>query len=138
MSNNYEYAYDEPFGWYDGIGFSTNENDFGEAITSAIPLYTHPALSQEREPVATLRITEQCEYSLWLSYETEEEYDRRTKEIGVGEHKLYTHPAQPLSDDEIERIACKDEFWFEEGYGRLKFSYTKFARAIEKAHGIGD
>lgn len=43
MSNNYEYAYDEPFGWYDGIGFSTNKNDFGEAITSAIPLYTHPA-----------------------------------------------------------------------------------------------
>lgn len=43
MTNKYEYEQDEPFGWYDGIGFSTNKNDFGKAISTATPLYTHPA-----------------------------------------------------------------------------------------------
>jgi hypothetical protein len=37
----------EPFGWYDGMGFSTNKYDFGKAISTAIPLYTHPATSQQ-------------------------------------------------------------------------------------------
>ena len=45
MTNKYEYEQDEPFGWYDGMGFSTNKNDFGKAISTAIPLYTHPAPS---------------------------------------------------------------------------------------------
>jgi hypothetical protein len=46
---------------------------------------------------------------------------------------LYTHPAQPLSDDEMSKVfddivaGCygDDDFWF------------RFARAIEQAHGIG-
>lgn len=52
MTNKYEYEQDEPFGWYDGMGFSTNKNDFGKAISTAIPLYTHPAPAIEQEPVA--------------------------------------------------------------------------------------
>lgn len=44
---------------------------------------------------------------------------------------LYTHPAQPLSDDAIA------ELWGEKWSGSTEM-IKNFARAIEKAHGIGE
>jgi hypothetical protein len=46
---------------------------------------------------------------------------------------LYTHPAQPLSDDEIERLA--DAITIK--WHIYDFDMVKFARAIEQAHHIG-
>ena len=42
---------------------------------------------------------------------------------------LYTHPAQPLSDDEILEILDNSVY--------CEIDAIPFARAIEKAHGIG-
>lgn len=62
MKNNYEYEQDEPFGWYDGMGFSTNKKDFGKAISTATPLYTHPAPSwQGLSDDEMVKIIEACE-----------------------------------------------------------------------------
>ncbi len=45
---------------------------------------------------------------------------------------LYTHPAQPLSDDEIKDIMISKQ-----AYPLIFGQILKIARAIEKAHGIG-
>jgi hypothetical protein len=53
---------------------------------------------------------------------------------------LYTHPAQPLSDDEIQKTwynlypLDENNLWTDMLEGE---HLRKFARAIEKAHGIG-
>jgi hypothetical protein len=49
--------------------------------------------------------------------------------------KLYTHPAQPLSDDEIIKMQ-RDYEDLLVGGGTM-FHFMEFARAIEQAHGIG-
>ena len=125
MTNKYEYEQDEPFGWYDGMGFSTNKNDFGKAISTAIPLYTHPAPQPAQEPVAVI---------------TPDNYgEPRLDFIGTFKYKattavnpdilLYTHPTpswQGLSDDEIEAVTGED---IRSMYSGTYDSY----RAIEQA-----
>jgi hypothetical protein len=55
--------------------------------------------------------------------------------------KLYTHPAQPLSDDEIQKTwynlypLDENNLWTDMLEGE---HLRKFARAIEQAHGIGE
>jgi hypothetical protein len=44
--------------------------------------------------------------------------------------KLYTHPAQPLSADKLERLA-------ENNFINGRVNYVLFGRAIEAAHEIG-
>ena len=80
------------------------------------------ALSQEQEPVAY-----NFEGVLFFANEA----SHYMKDAGDA---LYTHPAQPLSDDEIEKLipdttAFKCETPVDE--------CVDFARAIEQAHGIG-
>lgn len=67
---------------------------------------------------------------LWVEYD--EEYDKQAKEIGWKSKQipLYTHPAQPLSDDEIERL------WKEFEKELVRKDIRDFTRAIEQAHGI--
>ena len=80
--------------------------------------------SQEQEPVAWMYQREDGVGTL--------NFDRNFALIDKGykEVPLYTHPAQPLSDDEIKLM-----------YGGLKVweanqIIVAFARAIEQAHGI--
>jgi hypothetical protein len=55
---------------------------------------------------------------------------------------LYAAPAtpqtepkrEPLSDDEISKLAWKQNIWTD---GMIEFSFLAFARAVERAHGIG-
>ena len=50
---------------------------------------------------------------------------------------LYTHPAQPLSDDDMSKVF--DQFdWKEIEIAGEHLDLFKFARAIELAHGIGE
>ena len=82
--------------------------------------------SSLREPVA------------WMNPANKAVISKYRKEQSIKGHRypkftkpLYTHPAQPLSDDEILKIAnghldCVDEEYIK-----------RFARAIEAAHGIG-
>jgi len=41
---------------------------------------------------------------------------------------------EPLSDDEISKLAWKQNIWTD---GMIEFSFLAFARAVERAHGIG-
>lgn len=41
---------------------------------------------------------------------------------------------EPLDDDEISRIAWQQNVWTD---GMIEFSFLAFARAVERAHGIG-
>ena len=43
---------------------------------------------------------------------------------------LYTHPVKELTDEEIEIIANKDEFWKDHGFDEIEFKYLDFAKAI--------
>jgi hypothetical protein len=58
-----------------------------------------------------------------------QEYDREWARKVMA---LYTHPAQPLSDDEIRQIIAKEGIPVRTGN-----TAVRFARAIEQAHGIG-
>ena len=60
-----------------------------------------------------------------------QEYDREWARKVMA---LYTRPAQPLSDDEIERLA--DAITIK--WHIYDFDMLKFARVIEQAHGIGE
>jgi len=51
-------------------------------------------------------------------------------EYGCKETPLYTHPAQPLSADKLERLA-------ENNFINGRVNYVLFGRAIEAAHEIG-
>ena len=87
------------------------------------PLYTHPAPSQEQEPVAykhEIYINKRC-VETW--YDEFKNPAADTKII-----PLYTHPAQPLSDDEIEQIIADEQIPVRTGK-----TAKRFARAIEKA-----
>jgi hypothetical protein len=53
-------------------------------------------------------------------------------DLSVGT-KLYTHPAKPLTDDEIKKIIAD---MFAAGLF-ASYNMDMFARAIEQAHGIG-
>ena len=68
----------------------------------------------------------------WLGYglqaHDEKPYDEATP--------LYLRPAQPLSDDEIKKLAHNNKCWMNAG-DNLMFDWEYFARAIEQAHGIG-
>lgn len=54
--------------------------------------------------------------------------------FGDGIHQLYAAPVRglPLTEIQVEEIALKDEFWWDEG----KFKWKDFAVAIQKAVGI--
>ena len=41
---------------------------------------------------------------------------------------------EPLSDDEIGKLAWKQNLWTDH---MIEFSFLAFARAVERAHGIG-
>ena len=77
------------------------------------------ALRQEQEPVAYIK--EVGGYGIIDFAHIDED----------GAYPVYTHPAQPLSDDEIRALIVK--------YVSVDCTCDpyEFARAIEKAHGIG-
>ena len=84
--------------------------------------------SQEQEPVA------------WIVESFDADKGKTVKAIWdfkpmnlIGTTPLYTHPAQPLSDEEIEKIADETDLVFATSTMWVK----AFARAIEQAHGIG-
>jgi len=56
--------------------------------------------------------------------------------LGMDYVKLYTHPKQPLSNDELKAI--QDNTWVIQPSDMREFNTFKFARAIEQAHGIGE
>ena len=56
--------------------------------------------------------------------------------LGMDYVKLYTHPKQPLSNDELKAI--QDNTWAIQPSDMREFNTFKFARAIEQAHGIGE
>lgn len=67
-------------------------------------------------------------------FESDEQKLQLAKDI---EHKLNQTARKPLSDDEIEGIESQGDFYFTDNHGNYIFMYKEFARAIEKAHGIG-
>jgi len=56
------------------------------------------------------------------------------KPSNVSKIKLYTHPVQPISDEAITIMA---ETYADLGGDISADKWHEFARAIEKAHGIG-
>jgi hypothetical protein len=108
----------EPIGWMyqreDGVGVLNFERNF-ELIDKGykeIPLYTHPAQPLTRD---------------WIGTALERaDKDEAFRKGLIGEL------AQPLSDDEIERLA--DAITIK--WHIYDFDMVKFARAIEAHHGI--
>jgi hypothetical protein len=104
-----------------------SEKEMNAKLTAELSALEQP----EQEPVVLLTINEHREYDInLLNIETEPHYQALVDMLGIGEHKLYTHPAQPLSDDEIDMAT-----------GRRIGNPTSFRAGVrwaEQAHGIGD
>jgi hypothetical protein len=69
----------------------------------------------------------------WHNVEYKSEYVKNMPE-GTKIIPLYTRPTKPLSDDEIVLLQAK----YDIDSGLTIHSVKDFARAIEKAHGIGE
>ena len=66
-------------------------------------------------------------YSYWQEISSMVDTARTLVKWGMN---IKTHPAQPLNDDEIAKIIGEGAFY--------EWGDMEFARAIEKAHGIGE
>ena len=97
--------------WADGSKELVPDNYDG-----SYPVYTHPAQPLTRDWIGTA-----------LERADKDEAFRKG---------LISLLAQPLSDDEIDKILDNDDLWKVEG-DEVYVRTTEFARAIEQAHGIG-
>jgi hypothetical protein len=93
----------------------------------ATPVYLRPAPQSAQEPVAWTD-----EYKMYLEWDKDSLCDKAV----CKEHEaiaLYTHPAQPLDIEILNNLYDMAE---ERDGDAFDFDHIKFARAIEKAHGI--
>lgn len=117
----------------------------------AMALYEHPAPSQEQEPVAS-QMSEPNKMVMLqpngIVYENNGNswncIGRLIKDVDALCEEYYNrgkrcaHPAQPLSDEEIAETRTQWEAWHNYKHNKEQRDVLKsFARAIEKAHGIG-
>ena len=88
----------------------------------------------EQEPVAWLTIE-----VMGPRTKVDVEWEDQLQKLPSGIYKLYTHPQpkrEPLTDEQIDKIGSEHEK-FTKG-GSEWFDRWTFARAIERAHGIGN
>jgi hypothetical protein len=122
-----------PAAWIDGSGHPRHISYVQSATERRLygplsPLYEGALQQEQGEPVATLH-DDGC--FTWKNNEFRRKYDRHRAGWRMD---VYAAPPQrkPLTDEQIDRIA---------GYGKIKATdnvHRTFARAIERAHGIGD
>ena len=117
---------DQCSGFLSGPGFDAAQK--ARALRAAI------AEAEEVEPVATCRTWHKAgeqHAELW-------EWTDALAALPDGEHNLYTRPPaerQPLTDEQIDEIT--HDRWGSQLLGVMVAAHREYARAVERAHGIG-
>jgi hypothetical protein len=122
----------KPAAWIDGSGHPRHISYVQSATERRLygplrPLYEVAPKQEQGEPVATLH-DDGC--FTWKNDEFRRKYDRHRAGWRMDVYAS-PPPRKPLTDEQIDRIA---------GYGKIKATdnvHRTFARAIERAHGIG-
>ena len=107
---------------HDPESFRRMEVDGGQAARDAIAVL-RAALAEpvQNEPLAWFRLDEKTNEAFLVYFPSADGKDWRP---------LYAMPRKPLTDEEIERVCVS--------LGAAMLSFTEVARAIERAHGIGE
>jgi hypothetical protein len=107
-------------------------------FTPASAVHAITALRQalaepEQEPVAW-----RYKFARGVRWDFAESDPAEWRDLDVTAEPLYTHPSQrkPLTDEEIELLAVKHAPPIDPAFAQHD-DFIEFARAIERAHGIG-